>query len=327
MIFLRWSAAIALAVLACATLNDHVAKATGPDSPPPAAGPNPNGGILLKNCLIKAVKTARLATDRPGVLSVVDPHEGDSVKEAQVVARLMDEVAQASYEVAKLVADDRVEIEYATRLNAVDKIEYSKSVATNETARGTIPDIELRRLKLAEERSALQIDKAKHEMAVNAMKATQAEAELKTYRIVAPFDGVVSQVLKFRGEAVRQGDTILEIVNTDVVHVEGKISERDIWRAKVGSPVTVVLDIPGADLDVEKQVFQGKIGFVDPVANVGDTRVWAEVPNPRNVLRPGFLATMTVLPALSDSRNTGASLGPQVPQNAKLAGRRDIRTP
>jgi membrane fusion protein (multidrug efflux system) len=323
---LRWSAAIVLAALACA-LCDHLAGGANPDPSPPAAGPAPNGGVLLHNCLIKAVKTARLATDRPGVLSLVDPHEGDTVKEGQVVARLMDEVAQASYEVAKLVADDRVEIEYATRLNAVDKIEYSKSVATNETARGTIPDIELRRLKLAEERSALQIDKAKHEMAVNAMKATQAEAELKTYRIVAPFDGVVSQVLKFRGEAVRQGDPILDIVNTDVVHVEGKISERDIWRVKVGSPVRVVLDIPGADLDVENQVFEGKIGFVDPVAIVGDTRVWAEVPNPRNVLRPGFLATMTVLPAPPDSRNAGASLGHPTPPGSKLAARRDARRP
>jgi RND family efflux transporter MFP subunit len=323
---LRWSAAIVLAALACA-LGDHFAGGANPDPPPPAAGRAPNGAVVLEKCLIKAVKTARLATDRPGVLSVVEPHEGDSVKEGQVVARLMDEVAQASYEVAKLVADDRVEIEYATRLNAVDKIEYSKSLATNEQARGTIPDIELRRLKLAEERSALQIDKAKHEMAVNAMKATQAEAELKTYRIVAPFDGIVSQVLKFRGEAVKQGDTILDIVNTDVVHVEGKISERDIWRVKVGSPVTVVLDIQGAELDVEKQVFQGKIGFVDPVANVGDTRVWAEVPNPRNVLRPGFLATMTVLPAPPDSRSAGASLGHGAPPSSKLAGQQDIRRP
>src|ERR1700735_5555421 len=104
--FPRWSAAIVLAALACAALGDHVARAAAPNPPAPAAGPARNGAVLLERCLIKAVKTARLATDRPGVLSVVDPHEGYSVKEGQVVARLMDEVAQASYEVAKLVADD-----------------------------------------------------------------------------------------------------------------------------------------------------------------------------------------------------------------------------
>jgi RND family efflux transporter MFP subunit len=319
------SVAIVLAALMCAALGNHFAGGANPDPPSPAAVPAPNGGVLLHNCLIKAVKTARLATDRPGVLSLVDPHEGDTVKEGQVVARLMDEVAQASYEVAKLVADDPIEVKYATKLNKVDGLEYRKSVAANEQSRGSVSAIELARLKLNEEKSALQIDKAEHDMKVNKMKATQAEAELKTYRIVAPFDGIVSQVLKFRGEAVRQGDTILDIVNTDIVHVEGKISERDIWRVKVGSPVRVVLDIPGADLDVEKQVFEGKIGFVDPVANVGDTRVWAEVPNPRNVLRPGFLATMTVLPVLTDSR--GAGLGHGAPPSSKLAGRQDTRRP
>ena len=32
--------------------------------------------IVLKECLIRAVKSARLATDRPGVLAVVQPKEG-----------------------------------------------------------------------------------------------------------------------------------------------------------------------------------------------------------------------------------------------------------
>ncbi|HUE14018.1 MAG TPA: hypothetical protein VMR25_07635, partial [Planctomycetaceae bacterium] len=61
--------------------------------------------IELHECLIKAVKTARLATDRPGVLAVVEPKEGDSVREGQIVARLMDEVAKANFEVKKLTAD------------------------------------------------------------------------------------------------------------------------------------------------------------------------------------------------------------------------------
>ena len=77
--------------------------------------------VELHECPVKAVKTARLATDRPGVLAAVEPKEGDAVREGQIVARLMDEVAQASLDVAKLVADDHVEIQYATKLNAVDR--------------------------------------------------------------------------------------------------------------------------------------------------------------------------------------------------------------
>ena len=277
-----------------------------------AAAADPTRGtlaptIVLHNCRIKAVQTARVATDRPGVIAEVDPKEGDTIKMGQEIVRLKDEVPLANWEVAKLVADDVIEVEYASRLNAVDALEYAKSVEANRKAPGTISEIELRRLKLAEQRSALQIDKAKHDIAVNEMKAKQAKAELDTCRILAPFNGFVSQVLKYRGEAVKQGDTILEMVNTDVVHVEGMVLDRDIWRVKRGSPVEVVLDIKGASLDVEKQVFRGKIGFVDQVANVGDTRVWAEVPNLGNVLRPGFTTTMTILPGAADERNAADS--------------------
>jgi RND family efflux transporter MFP subunit len=255
--------------------------------------------IVLEECLIRAVKTARLATDRPGVLADVKPNEGDAVKKDQIVARLMDEVPQASLDVAKLVADDPVEIQYATKLHEVDKLEYEKNLQANRIHANTVPDLEVQRAKLQSERSGLQIDKALHETKVNELKAAQAEAELKTYHILAPFDGVVTRVSKYRGEAVHQGDTILEIVNPDVVRIEGRVKEKDIWNVKVGSPVTVRLNVRTADLDVEKKVFHGRIGFVDVVANSAslDTRVWAEIPNPDNILRPGLLATMTIEPA------------------------------
>ena len=155
----------------------------------------------------------------------------------------MDEVPQASLDVAKLVADDPVEIQYATKLHAVDKLEYEKDLQANEQHRNTVPDLEVQRAKLNMEKSLLQIDKAKHETKVNDLKAVQADAELKTFRILAPFDGVVTRVSKYRGEAVHQGDTILEVVNTDVVRIEGRVNEKDIWNVKVGSPVSVRLSV------------------------------------------------------------------------------------
>jgi membrane fusion protein (multidrug efflux system) len=269
--------------------------------------------IEVRDCLIVAVRDARLATDRPGVLAAVEPKEGDRVREGEIVARLMDEVAQANLDVAKLVADDQVEIKYSTKLNAVDTIEYEKDLDVNRQHFNTVPDLEVQRAKLAMERSALQIEKAKHEMAVNVLKAKQAEAELKTYRITAPFDGIVTAVKKYRGEAVRQGDTILEVVNTDTVRVEGNVTVKDIWSVRVGSPATVHLEIRDAELPVEKQVFRGRIGFVDVVASGSSfsTRVWAEVANPENILRPGLRAVMTIEPLSPDAGGVKTSMTPR----------------
>jgi RND family efflux transporter MFP subunit len=314
---LRWLAAVGLAsVGVCASASGRLMAA---DSPRPTQGP-----IVLRDCNIKAVKTARLATDRPGVITAVTPKEGDVVREGQQIVRLMDDVPRMNWEVAKLVADDQVEYEFATKANEVDGHEYIKSVAANRKAPGTISEIELERLKLQEQKSGLQIRKARHDIDVNLKKAEQAKAELDTYRILAPFDGFVSQVLKYKGEAVKQGDTILELVNTDVVHVEGFVKDVDIWRFKKGTPVTVQLAIKGAELEIEKQVFRGKIGFVDAVANATETRVWAEVPNPGNVLRPGFFATMTIFP---DEGNAGAAKTRPAPVDSNIAGRGDFRAP
>jgi membrane fusion protein, multidrug efflux system len=282
------------------------------DDPPAAdrAVPLEAKPIEVSGCLIKAVKTARLATDRPGVLADVQPNEGESVHEKQPVARLMDEVPRATLEVAKLVANDEVELKFAQKANAVDNLEYDKILEANRHSFNAIPALEVERAKLAAEKSRLQIEKAKHEMDVNDLKAKQAEAELNTYRILAPFNGVVSRVLKYRGEAVHQGDTILEIVNPNVVKIEGKVNERDVWRVKVGSPVTVHLDIPKANLSVEKRVFHGRIGFVDVVASASsfETRIWAEIDNPENILRPGLLAKMTILPITQDAGGLKTSM-------------------
>jgi len=265
----------------------------------------PTGTITLHNCSIKPVKTALLATDRPGVLASVKPKEGELVQEGEIIARLMDDVAQANLNVAIKTAENHVEIEYAEKLNEVDQKEYEKAVAANKTNATTFSEIEVSRLHVSQEKSRLQIDKAKHENAVYLLKVKEAEAELRTFRITAPFNGFVSKIHKYPGEAVKQGDPVLEIVNTDMVHVEGLVNARDIWKVKVGAPVTVHLDLTEpklsvekavAKLDVEKKAFRGKIGFVNVISASGsrETRIWAEVANPDNILRPGLVATMTI---------------------------------
>jgi membrane fusion protein, multidrug efflux system len=318
---LRCVAAIGLSGIGIFASAGHRASAADPSLSTPGTP------IVLPDCHIKALKTARLATDRPGVIAAVVPKEGDTVSRDQDLVRLMDEVPQANWEVAKLVADDVIEVEYATKLHRVDVLEYAKSVEANNKAPGTISEIELQRLKLNADKSELQIDKAKHDIKVNDMKAKQAKAELDTFHIQAPFDGFISQILKYRGEAVKQGDTILEMVNTDVVQVDGWVKDRDIWRVKLGCPVTVVLEIKGADPEIKNRVFHGKIGFVDQVATARDTRVWAEVPNPGNLLRPGFLAKMTILAGPPDTGNAGTSLDRPRELGSKIAGGRDPRTP
>lgn len=238
-----------------------------------------------------------LASDRPGIIDFVSAREGEAVKADQQIAGLKDEVAQARRAVAQREADNDIEVRYAEKASEVADAEYDKALEVNlKLPSGGIPDIEVRRLKLAAERAVLQIEQAQNQLTIAGLNLEQAEAEMDTYQIVAPFDGVVTMVHKSKGEAVRQGDPILDMVSTSRIRVEGKVNIRDIWSVREGDKVEVRLDIPGEELAVERQTFEGKIVFVDVAvqALTREVRVWAEVENRNSILKEGLYARMKI---------------------------------
>lgn len=258
-----------------------------------AAGP-----IQLEECRIKLIDQVTLASDRPGVLKFVEPEEGDHVKKSQQVASLKDAVARAELAVARKKATDDVQVRYARKAKEVAEKEYEKNLQANKEFPGAVPDVEVIRSKLAAERAVLQIEKAQHDQEINKLTAEESEAKLETYQVVAPIDGIVTRVWKSEGEAVNQGDKILEVSSTDRVRVEGYLPIEDMWRVEPGSAVQVQLNVPEVELPVEDETFKGHIVFVDvavePVTR--QVRVWAEVQNRENILRAGLTADMTIYP-------------------------------
>jgi len=254
-------------------------------------------GLVVPRCRIKLVDEATIASGRTGVLANMPVREGDLIKKDQLVAQLIDDVAKAALDVATKEAANDVEIRYAEKAAEVAQAEYEAYVQANRRNPNTYPAIEVQKMKLSAERGLLQIEQAQHQFDVAKMKKNEAEATLKLFRVDSPFEGMVTRIYKVKGEAVREGDPILEISNTTKVKVEGAIEIREVFGVKPGSPVKVQLDLPEADLPEEKLVFEGKIVFVDvkaqPVTN--QVRVWAEVENPKNVLRAGATAKMTIL--------------------------------
>jgi RND family efflux transporter MFP subunit len=253
--------------------------------------------IEVDQCTIKPVDEVTLSFDRPGVIAFVKLREGDPVTEGQLIAGLQDEVAQAALAVAAKEAESDVDIRYAEKAGAVAEIEHRKALDANRYVQA-IPEVEVLRLKLAAEKTILELESARLRRAVNELKRDEAQVQLDTYRLKAPFTGVVTRVHRSKGEAVRQGDQVLELVNTKTVRVEGVVRIRDIWQVKPGCEVQVKLDLPGIDHEIEKKSFPGRIVFVGVKAEpVNQTvRVWAEVDNPENVLRGGLLAKMTIFP-------------------------------
>jgi multidrug efflux pump subunit AcrA (membrane-fusion protein) len=269
--------------------NVHAQERTAP----------PAGALVdVAQCRVSLIDRVTLASPRAGVLAFVEARESDQVRARQVVAGLDSSVAEATLAVARQKGSSTIERRMARKMIELTQAEYDKAVQANQKVEGggVFGDIDMRRLKLGVDKSALQYEMAENELLIHALTAKQIEAELKSYSVEVPFDGIVTRVHRSKGEAVGMGDPLIEVVNLDRVRVEGYVGIVDGLRIKQGSPVTVKLELPDVDLPEERLEFPGKLVFVDvgvePVS--GQIRVWAEVPNPDGILRSGLPARMKI---------------------------------
>jgi len=268
--------------------------------PPKAA----TGVITIERAQVKLIDQVELAAAREGILKFVEPREGDLVQADQIVAGLKDEVARAEYDTAKAQAENDIEVRYATKAFEFAKKDLEKSQAANKQTRRAFSDIDIEEKLLAAGKADLQIEQAKWQFDINKRKADAAQAVLEEFSVAAPFDGMVTDVKKSKGEAVRAGDIILEITSTRRLKVEGMLHYKDAWQIKQGMPVTVTLDVDEDILPAKQNSFKGRVKFVALEVNsvAKDVLITAEVENAEGIMRAGLEATMTIDLRSTDKR-------------------------
>ncbi len=249
--------------------------------------------IRIAGCRIRPAEQVTLAVNQSGIIGTV-PHEGDEVAEDDCIVRLEDEVARTTLAIAEKEAANETDIRYSEKASEVARLEYDQAIKVNESVKGSLTVIELRRRKLEMERSVLQIEQAEYKQAVATLKRDEANALLKAFHVSAPFSGTVNKVLKHKGEAVRAGEPVLELVSTRRVRVEGFLDVAD--RRCVRSGMEVIVEPEGPGQNGENVKLKGKITFVDTLAQAvtRQVRVWADVENPDEVLLPGLTATIHI---------------------------------
>lgn len=262
------------------------------------------GTITLYECRIKLDKHAILASDRSGILESIMFKEGMEVTAGAVIAELKSDAAQAAKAVALLKSKDTTEIDYADLTSKHAKLVLEKAQQANNEEPGTVPEIEIQQHKLEWEKSIASIKKAKMQKEILGLQFKEAEAQLKTYKVFAPFKGIVTKRLKNEGEAVRQGDPIIQIVNTKTVIIEGYIDYRDRARLAVGNGVVVQLELTddkGIRTGLDPETYPGKLIFIDETAQARGKVIFikAEVKNPNKQLFPGLTAMMKIQPNLN----------------------------
>jgi len=174
----------------------------------------------------------------------------------------------------------------------------------------TNSDIEMRRLKLNYEKAELQKLNAQKEHEVAGCKRDEADEILKTHMVLAPMTGLVTKLFKRTGDGVREGEAILEVVNTDRMRVAGYVPFRDRSRLQIGDLVRVQIVVGGAEtIPEEDEIFEGKITHIDNAVQKvkPEVKILAEVTNRRGVLCDGLACTMKIYPGKTLSATAATS--------------------
>ncbi len=274
--------------------------------------------ITLTKSRVSLIKTVTLASDIPGIIKAVNAKEGDEVEENLNIVQLNDDSARARLKIAVEKAKNDIDIKYSINAAKVAENEYQIALEVNKKSRKRFgedvsPPLEVERLKLSATKSNFQIDKSKAEFLIAGLTRDEAEVELNKFRILTPFKGVVTEILKHPGEAVRQGEPILEMVNTDVVKVEGQFPYAYVNKISVGQKVIIRnltariskstsikkyydTDLKSSSNEIKKKIFNGVITFIDVKVNPGrgSVTIRTEVENQDNLLRDGLLADIII---------------------------------
>lgn len=267
-----------------------------PGGQPTTASSGGGTTIEVPRCQVKFYRRAELATDRPGIIAEMPFDEGDALDEGDLVVRLRDEVELANLKLATERAGSTTAIEIAEKEAEAAALELKAYEEGNALVKGLHAQNVIDRARLilqAREKAVLQ---AREEVSLNERAMEQAQAEVQSLRVYSKQSGVVVRVLKREGEAVQQGEGIIEVIDPTIARVEGKLHVAQARRLKPGMAVQVRLDFKDVDLPIESEVFEGRIGFIDVFASssLHEVRIWAEITNRDGILLDNLPAVMMI---------------------------------
>lgn len=138
------------------------------------------------------------------------------------------------------------------------------------------------------------VDRAPLEAAVSQARAQaqSAEADLGKTRIVAPTDGIVTDVPVNVGELASAQTAAVSMISSHY-EIEADVAETDIAKVKVGQTVDITFDALGRDTH-----FGGTVLSIDPAETVIQDIVYYKVRtvigSDSDQIRPGMTANLTI---------------------------------
>lgn len=243
-------------------------KAAEAAGPPPEAVATEKATAMSWDAVIEAVgsvaaaRGVTLSTESPGVVRAIRFESGAMVKAGQVLVEL----------------DTSVERAQLDSLSARRDLAETNAARTRElTKEGAYTKVQL------------DTDEAQLKTVSADVGALKAQIERKMVR--APFAGRLGIRAVNLGQYVNPGTPVAVLESQESVFVDFTISQQDLARVPVGSPVRIVL--PGAN---PPKTLSGKIAAVDPSVDAitRSVKLRTSVQDDKDELKPGMFVNVSV---------------------------------
>ena len=224
---------------------------------------------------VEAYQEVQISSEISGTIKKIFLTVGDHVKRGDLLVEIDDETRQIALTQKKALLKKAE----ATRKKAVKDAQKGSSLFQQ----GVISDSESDDIELEK-----QIADA--DLALARADVMKAEKELRDTKIVAPFDGTVALEDVEIGKMVTPGQNLLTLVDISQVKIVVTVSELDITKLSVGSPVEIVIDsLPG-------KPFTGRVETVGLKADDATRTYPVEitVTNECELLLPGMVSRVTI---------------------------------
>jgi multidrug efflux pump subunit AcrA (membrane-fusion protein) len=222
--------------------------------------------------------------------STVQQREAE-VKSAEAMAAFRQKELARFKQLLENKAIDQTVLDEREDQLAAAHAQVAAATAAVKTAKA---DLEVQKGKLAQAEAGLVTAQAGVDAAQVALEKAQYTRGLT--RIVSPVDGVVTRRNCSIGQEVQPGGPgaalpLLTVEAMDRVRVVTTVPDRDVPLTQPGTPVDLTVDaLPGVrfpGLKVARTAFSE-----DPKTRA--MRVEVDVPNPKQLLRPGMTGTVTL---------------------------------
>ena len=242
--------------------------------------------VLVDGSLVMPDK-AYLSFGVTGTVEEVLVDEGNNVTKDQVLARLDAPSLESSVEMAEL------QVEIVQEQVKAARAQYEIALINLDEPPPTVSE---EVLELQVDIAKASWETAKLNLEIAELSLESAELNLEKAVIVAPFDGVVTDITITEGKEISTATLAtpaISLVDTSEIEMRGFIDEIDIAIVKLSQEANIILDaLPDEEV-------KGSVAFISPAGTIRagvvsyDTTITLE--NPVAWLRDGMSATAEVI--------------------------------